>query len=81
MKNEKKKFKTELKYRIYVWRFCLIKFLEALAKDTITQRLVDPLFLSDRNIGAIFKRTDQGCYPSCRQHFSLIGFSFSFFHF
>lgn len=52
MKNDKEKFKTELKRRIYAWILRLIKFLDALPKDTITQRTVDQLFRSGGSIGA-----------------------------
>lgn len=52
MKNDKEKFKTELKRRIYSWILYLIKFLDSLSKDTITQRIVDQLFRSGGSIGA-----------------------------
>ena len=52
MKNDKEKFKTELKHRIYIWILRLIKFLDSLPKDTISQRIVDQLFRSGGSIGA-----------------------------
>jgi len=52
MKNDKEKFKTELKRRIYTWTLRLVKFLDGLPKDTITQRIVDQLFRSGGSIGA-----------------------------
>ncbi|PJE57514.1 MAG: four helix bundle protein [Candidatus Portnoybacteria bacterium CG10_big_fil_rev_8_21_14_0_10_38_18] len=52
MKNDKEKFKTELKRRIYSWILRLIKFLDNLPKDTITQRIVDQLFRSGGSVGA-----------------------------
>lgn len=52
MKNDKEKFKTELKHRIYNWIIRLIRFLDALPRDTITQRIVDQLFRSGGSIGA-----------------------------
>jgi len=52
MQNDKVKFKTELKRRIYTWILRLIKFLDALPRDTITQRIVDQLFRSGGSIGA-----------------------------
>lgn len=52
MKNDKEKFKTEIKRRIYNWILKLIKFLDALPKDNITQRIVDQLFRSGSSVGA-----------------------------
>ena len=52
MKNDKEKFKTELKRRIYSWVLRLIKFLDTLPKDTVSQRIVDQLFRSGSSIGA-----------------------------
>lgn len=52
MKNDKEKFKTEFKRRIYVWIIKLIRFLDSLPRDTITQRIVDQLFRSGGSIGA-----------------------------
>jgi four helix bundle protein len=52
MKSDKEKFKTEFKKRIYFWIIKLIKFLDLLPKDTVTQRLVDQLFRSGSSIGA-----------------------------
>ena len=52
MENDKEKFKTELKRRIYVWVIRLIKFLDALPQDTITKRIADQLFRSGSSIGA-----------------------------
>lgn len=52
MKNDKEEFKTELKRRIYNWVIRLIKFLDTLPKDNLTQRLVDQLFRSGGSVGA-----------------------------
>jgi len=52
MKNEKEKFKTELKLRIYRWVLDLVKFLDELPKDIISQKMVDQLFRSGGSIGA-----------------------------
>lgn len=52
MENDKEKFKVEFKRRIYSWVIQLVKFLDALPKDTITQRLVDQLFRSGGSVGA-----------------------------
>lgn len=52
MENEKGKFKTDLKRRIYSWVLQLVKFLDTLPKDTITQRTVDQLFRSGTSVGA-----------------------------
>lgn len=52
MKNEKEKFKTELKLRIYKWIIILVNFLDTLPKDTISQKIVDQLFRSGGSIGA-----------------------------
>lgn len=52
MKNDKKKFKTELKRKIYNWILRLIKFLDGLPKDTITRRIIDQLFRSGGSISA-----------------------------
>lgn len=52
MKNEKEKFKAELKLRIYKWIIILVNFLDTLPKDTISQKIVDQLFRSGGSIGA-----------------------------
>jgi len=52
MKNEKEKFKTEFKLRIYRWVLDLVKFLDELPKDIISQKMVDQLFRSGGSIGA-----------------------------
>ncbi len=52
MKNDKEKFKTDFKKRIYIWVLRLIKFLDGLPRDTISQRLTDQLFRSGSSIGA-----------------------------
>ena len=52
MKNDKEKFKTDFKRRIYIWTIRLIKFLDALPKDSITQRISDQLFRSGSSVGA-----------------------------
>ena len=52
MKNDKEKFKTEFKLRIYRWVLDLVKFLDGLPKDIISQKMVDQLFRSGGSIGA-----------------------------
>jgi len=52
MKNDKEKFKTEFKLRIYKWVIVLVKFLDTLPKDTISQKITDQLFRSGGSIGA-----------------------------
>lgn len=52
MKNDRGNFKNEFKRRIYCWVVGLIKFLDGLPKDTITQRIVDQLFRSGSSVGA-----------------------------
>lgn len=52
MKNDKEKFKTELKLRIYRWVIGLVDFLDKLPRDTITQRITDQLFRSGGSVGA-----------------------------
>lgn len=52
MQNEKEKFKTDFKRRLYRWIIGLIVFLDSLPRDTITQRIVDQLFRSGSSIGA-----------------------------
>lgn len=52
MQNEKEKFKTDFKRRLYRWIIGLIAFLDSLPRDTITQRIVDQLFRSGSSIGA-----------------------------
>ncbi|MFA5024677.1 MAG: four helix bundle protein [Patescibacteria group bacterium] len=52
MKNDRDNFRSEFKCRIYCWIIRLIKFLDDLSKDTITQRIVDQLFRSGSSIGA-----------------------------
>lgn len=52
MKNDKEKLKTDLKKRIYYWVLELIKSLDRLPKDTISQRIVDQLFRSGSSICA-----------------------------
>ncbi len=56
MKNDKEKFKTEFKLRIYKWVLKLIEFLDALPKDTISQRIIDRHFRFQFNH---FERTEQ----------------------
>jgi four helix bundle protein len=52
MQNDKEKFKTELKARIYSWVVRLIKFLDLLPRDTVTQRMADQLLRSGASVGA-----------------------------
>ena len=52
MENDKEKFKIEFKKRIYQWTINLIKFLDSLPKDQITNRVIDQLFRSGSSVGA-----------------------------
>lgn len=52
MENNREKFKTEFKRRIYMWVINLIKFPDTLPKDQITYRISDQLFRSGSSIGA-----------------------------
>ncbi len=52
MENQKEKFKTEFKARIYKWVLNLVKFLDRLPKDIVTHRLIDQLFRSGGSVGA-----------------------------
>ncbi len=52
MKSDKEKFKTEFKLRIYRWILDLVKFLDGLPKDIISQKMVDQLFRSGGSVGA-----------------------------
>ncbi|MDP3795431.1 MAG: four helix bundle protein [bacterium] len=52
MQNDKEKFKSNLKWRIYQWILRLIAFLDTLPKDGISQRISDQLFRSGSSVGA-----------------------------
>jgi four helix bundle protein len=52
VENQKEKFKTEFKARIYKWVLNLVKFLDRLPKDIVTHRLIDQLFRSGGSVGA-----------------------------
>lgn len=52
MENNKEKFKIEFRRRVEAWVLDLVRFLDVLPKDTITQRLIDQLFRSGGSIGA-----------------------------
>ncbi|PIQ73986.1 MAG: hypothetical protein CO002_04620 [Candidatus Portnoybacteria bacterium CG_4_8_14_3_um_filter_44_10] len=50
MQSDKEKFKTEFKKRMYRWLIDLIKFLDSVPKDTISQRIIDQLFRSASSV-------------------------------
>lgn len=50
MQNDKEKFKNEFKKRLYTFILRLIKFLDTLPKDTITQIIVKQLMRSGTSI-------------------------------
>ncbi len=52
MKNDKEKFKTELKLRIYRWTLKLIKAIDNLAKDSSSQIMAAQVLRSGTSIGA-----------------------------
>ncbi|MEK9147328.1 MAG: four helix bundle protein [Patescibacteria group bacterium] len=52
MKNDKEKFKTEFKRRIYVWTLKLIKIIDQLPKDNSSQIIAKQLLRSATSIGA-----------------------------
>jgi len=52
MKNDKEKFKTELKLRIYRWTLKLIKAIDNLAKDSSSQIMATQVLRSGTSIGA-----------------------------
>jgi four helix bundle protein len=52
MKNDKEKLKPNLNVEFIDGFFILLEFLDALPKDTTTQRIVDQLFRSGASIGA-----------------------------
>jgi len=57
MKNDKEKFKTELKKRIYYWVLKLIAFIDRLPKDGSTQIIAKQLLRSGTSIGANYIET------------------------
>ena len=60
MQNDKAKFKTELKRRIYAWVLRLIRFLDTLPKDGVTRRISDQLFRSGSSVGANYIEAQAG---------------------
>lgn len=52
MQNDKAKFKTELKIRIYRWVLKLIKFIDTLPKDSSCQIIAHQLLRSGTSTGA-----------------------------
>lgn len=52
MQNDKAKFKTELKKRIYNWVLKLIKFIDSLPKTSSTQIITRQLLRSGSSVGA-----------------------------
>ena len=52
MQNEKAKFKTELKARIYRWILKLVKFIDSLPKDSSSQIITQQLLRSGTSTGA-----------------------------
>lgn len=60
MQNDKEKFKTELKRRIYNWVLRLIKFVDKLLKDSSTHIMARQLMRSGSSIGANYIEAQAG---------------------
>ena len=52
MENDKEKFKTELKLRIYNWVLKLIKIIDELPKDNSSKIIANQLIRSGTSVGA-----------------------------
>lgn len=52
MKNDKEKFKTEFKIRIYHWTLKLIKAIDGLSKDNSSQIMAKQVLRSGTSMGA-----------------------------
>jgi len=52
MKNDKEKFKKEFKLRIYNWIIILVKFIDSLPKDIISNVVSRKLIRSGTSVGA-----------------------------
>ena len=60
MKNDKEKFKTEFKKRIYFWILKLINFIDSLTKNTSSQVIGKQLLRSGTSIGANYIEAQAG---------------------
>ena len=54
MENDKEKFKTELKLRIYNWVLKLIKIIDELPKDNSSKIIANQLIRSCTSVGAYY---------------------------
>lgn len=52
MKNDKEKFKMELKQRIYRWTLTLVAFIDTLPHTQSSHRIADQLIRSGTSVGA-----------------------------
>jgi len=52
MKNDKEKFKTEMKQRIYRWTLRLVKYIDSLPKERSIEIIANQLLRSGTSIGA-----------------------------
>ena len=60
MKNEKEKFKTEFKKRIYYWILRLIKFTDTLPKDISSKIIASQLIDSGTGVGSNYIEAQAG---------------------
>jgi len=60
MKNDKEKFKTEFKKRIYFWILKLINFIDSLSKDASSQIIGKQLLRSGTSVGANYIEAQAG---------------------
>ena len=60
MKNNKEKFKTEFKVRIYQWILRLIKFIDTLPKDTSSRVIADQIIDSGTGVGSNYIEAQSG---------------------
>jgi len=60
MKNDKEKFKTEFKKRIYNWILRLIKFIDTLPKNTSSKIIARQLIDSGTGVGSNYVEAQAG---------------------
>ena len=60
MKNDKEKFKTEFKKKIYNWILRLIKFIDTLPKDTSSKIIARQLIDSGTGVGSNYVEAQAG---------------------
>jgi len=60
MKNDKEKFKTEFKKRIYQWILRLIKFIDTLPRDTSSRIIASQLVDSGTGVGSNYIEAQAG---------------------